>query len=76
MLELGTLIRYGSVGLCFVIAGCATLRNTPKQDYAWSCIEACRTEIPPQCQVVSVKTGIPSTAACRSSTTNGPTASG
>ncbi len=50
----GTLTRYAIVGLAPVFVGCATMQNTPKQDYAWACIEACKAEVPPQCQIVNV----------------------
>jgi hypothetical protein len=51
----GTLTRYAIVGLAPVLVGCATMQNTPKQDYVWSCVEACKAEIPPQCQIVNVR---------------------
>ena len=50
----GPLIRYAIAGLALALCGCATMQNTPKQEYVWSCIEACKAEIPPQCQIVGV----------------------
>lgn len=52
----GTLTRYAMVGLGLVLVGCASMQNTPKQEYVWSCIEACKAEMPPQCQIVNVNT--------------------
>jgi malonyl CoA-acyl carrier protein transacylase len=50
----GRLTRSAIVGLAPVLVGCATMQNTPMQEYVWSCIEACKTEVPPQCQIVNV----------------------
>ena len=44
------------VALCVALGGCATLKNAPEQDYVWSCVEACKADIPPQCQVENVDT--------------------
>ena len=56
MLKVETLIGSAGIGLCFVLAGCAAMQNTPPQDYVWSCVETCKAEIPPQCQIVNVDT--------------------
>ena len=56
MPDLRPLVRHSVIGLGFVLAGCATMKNTPQQDYVWSCVEACKAEVPPQCQIVNVDT--------------------
>jgi len=48
--------RPALVGLCITLMGCAGLQNSPQQEYAWTCIEACRADLPPQCQIESVST--------------------
>jgi hypothetical protein len=52
----GALARCALLGIGLVLAGCATIKNTPQQDYVWSCVEACKAKLPPQCQVGSVDT--------------------
>jgi hypothetical protein len=49
-----TLVRQAGLGLCIALGGCASMKNTPQQDYVWSCVEACKLAIPPQCQVENV----------------------
>jgi hypothetical protein len=39
-----------------LLAACASMQNTPQQDYVWTCVEACKTQIPPQCRVTRVDT--------------------
>lgn len=66
----GTLTRYAIVGLGLVLVGCAAMQNTPKQEYVWSCIEACKAEIPPQCQVVNVNTEGRTSSSCTGTIAN------
>ena len=44
----------GTLTLCFLLAACATMSNTAEQDYVWTCVDACKATLPPQCQVDSV----------------------
>jgi hypothetical protein len=70
MPNLRPLVRHAGVGLCFALAGCATMKNTPQQDYVWSCVEGCKAEIPPQCQVVNVATDGRISATCHATLAN------
>ena len=48
------LVRVAGAALGFVLAGCATVQNTPQQDYVWACVTDCKASLPPQCQVDNV----------------------
>jgi hypothetical protein len=65
-----TLTRYAVVGLGLVLVGCATMRNTPEQEYVWSCIEACKAEIPPQCRNVNVNAEGHTSSSCAGTIAN------
>jgi len=56
MLRNATPIRYTGAVLCLALVGCASIKNTPQQDYVWSCVDACKADIPPQCQINTVDT--------------------
>jgi len=49
-------VRGALLGLALLMDGCAAAKNTPQQDYVWAQIDACRGELPPQCQVTAVGT--------------------
>jgi len=51
-----TVVNRAAFLLALLMDGCATAKNTPQQDYVWACIDACKAELPPQCNITGVNT--------------------